>query len=204
MHDLISNCFFCLVRQALAHPIHRTHLPLEYLDADEHYALTTRKSLLAIQEADRLNITNSKHRLWFFDIFCHYYFAFYVHSSMCLYTLENMANDEQKRQFLPLAQSFSMTTTYAQTELGHGTDIRRLETEAIFDRATDSFVLNTPTLSSTKFWPGGLGRTVNYVLLMAQLYTPDRDHPRGLQMFLVQIRDMNTHEPLPGAFFEYK
>ncbi|CAF1374968.1 unnamed protein product [Rotaria sordida] len=52
-----------LIRLALAHPIHRTHLPLEYLNADEHYSITIRKSLLAIQEADRLNITNTKHRL---------------------------------------------------------------------------------------------------------------------------------------------
>jgi acyl-CoA oxidase len=117
---------------------------------------------------------------------------------MCLYAIETMTNEEQKRRFLPLAQSFHITTTYAQTELGHGTDLRRLETEAVFDRETDSFVLNTPTLTSTKFWPGSLGKTANYALLMAQLYTPDRDHPCGLQMFLVQIRDLNTHEPLPG------
>jgi acyl-CoA oxidase len=160
--------------------------------------VTIRKSLLAIQEADRLNITNGKHRAWFFDIFANNHFAFYVHTSMCLYTLETMTGEEQKRQFLPLAQSFRIITTYVQTELGHGTDIRRLETEAVFDRTTDSFVLNTPTLTSTKFWPGGLGQTANYILLMAQLYTPDRNHPCGLQMFLVQIRDLNTHEPLPG------
>ncbi|CAF1385836.1 unnamed protein product, partial [Rotaria sordida] len=183
----------------LAHPIHRTHLPLEYLNADEHYSITIRKSLLAIQEADRLNITNTKHRLWFAYVFTNHHFLFYVHTSMCLYALETMANEEQKRQFLPLAQSFRIITTYAQTELGHGTDLRRLETEAVFDCTTDSFVLNTPTLTSTKFWPGALGRSANYILLMAQLYTPNRDHSCGLQMFLVQIRDLNTHEPLPGV-----
>ncbi|CAF4702921.1 unnamed protein product [Rotaria sp. Silwood2] len=186
-----------LIRLALAHPIHRTHLPLEYLDADEHYSVTIRKSLLAIQEAARLNITNNKHRLWFSYVFTDSHFLFYVHTSMCLYALETMANEEQKQQFLPLAQSFRIITTYAQTELGHGTDLRRLETEAVFDRTSDSFVLNTPTLTSIKFWPGALGRTTNYVLLMAQLYTPNRDHPCGLQIFLVQIRDLNTHEPLP-------
>ncbi|CAF3714613.1 unnamed protein product [Rotaria sordida] len=188
-----------LIRLALAHPIHRTHLPLEYLNADEHYSITIRKSLLAIQEADRLNITNTKHRLWFAYVFTNHHFLFYVHTSMCLYALETMANEEQKRQFLPLAQSFRIITTYAQTELGHGTDLRRLETEAVFDCTTDSFVLNTPTLTSTKFWPGALGRSANYILLMAQLYTPNRDHSCGLQMFLVQIRDLNTHEPLPGV-----
>jgi acyl-CoA oxidase len=192
-----------VVRLALTHPIHRTHLPLEYLDANEHYSVTIRKSLLAVQEVDRLNINNNKHRQWFFDIFSNNHFAFYVHASMCLYVFETMANDEQKRQFLPLARSFRITTAYTQTELGHGTDIRRLETEAVFDHTTDSFVLNIPTLTATKFWPGALARTANYVLLMAQLYTPNRDHSCGLQMFLVQIRDLNTHEPLSGSIFYY-
>ncbi|UJR20018.1 hypothetical protein I4U23_023152 [Adineta vaga] len=188
-----------LIRLASSHPIHQTHLPFEYLSADEHYSLCIRKSFAAIDEVNRLNITNPKHRAWFYDIFVSYYFSFYIHTSMCLYAIENLASEEQKQQLLPLAQSFQIIASYAQTELGHGTDIRRLETEAVFDRKTDSFILNTPTLTATKFWPGSMGRTVNHVLLMAQLYTPDREHSCGIQMFLVQIRDLKTHEPLPGV-----
>ena len=117
---------------------------------------------------------------------------------MFLHTLETMASDEQQERILPLARSFQIIGTYAQTELGHGSNLQRLETEAVYDRATDTFVLNSPTITATKFWPGALGHSTNYVLLMAQLYTPDRDHPCGLQMFFVQIRDLKTHEPLPG------
>jgi acyl-CoA oxidase len=145
-----------------------------------------------------LNITDEKHRQWFCHLFANGRFVFYIHASMCLYAIETMGNEEQQRMFLPLARSYRMVTAYTQTELGHGTDLRRLETEAVFDRASDSFVLNTPTLTATKFWPGAVARTANYVLLMAQLYAPDHDHPCGIQMFLVQIRDMNTHELLPG------
>ena len=36
-----------------------------------------------------------------------------------------------------------------------GTNLLGLETTATFDRATDEFVLNTPRLSSMKWWPGG-------------------------------------------------
>lgn len=43
---------------------------------------------------------------------------------------------------------------YAQTEMGHGSDVQSLETIATFDRATDSFILDSPTLTSTKMWPG--------------------------------------------------
>ncbi len=45
--------------------------------------------------------------------------------------------------------------TYAQTELGHGTFVRGLETTATYDIDTQQFVIHSPTLSSTKWWPGG-------------------------------------------------
>ena len=44
--------------------------------------------------------------------------------------------------------------TYAQTELGHGTFIRGLETTATYDPSTEEFILNTPTLTAYKWWPG--------------------------------------------------
>jgi len=36
-----------------------------------------------------------------------------------------------------------------------GTNVRRLETTATYDPKTEEFVLNSPTITSTKFWPGG-------------------------------------------------
>lgn len=49
----------------------------------------------------------------------------------------------------------SSFVTFSQTELGHGTFIRGLETAATYDPATQEFVLNSPTLTSYKWWPGG-------------------------------------------------
>ena len=171
---------------------------MEYLDADDYYALIIRKSLIAFEEAKRLNITDNKVLGWFISVFTNGRFMFGLHTSMFIHTIETMASDEQKEKFLPLARSLEIIGTYAQTELGHGSNLQGLETEAVFDRTTDTFILNTPTLTATKFWPGALGRSTNYVLLMAQLYTPNRNYPCGLQMFFVQIRDLKTHEPLPG------
>ena len=36
-----------------------------------------------------------------------------------------------------------------------GTFIRGLETTATYDPQTEEFVLHSPTLASTKWWPGG-------------------------------------------------
>ena len=51
--------------------------------------------------------------------------------------------------------------------------------------------------SAFKWWPGGLGKTANYAVVMCQLVTPD-GISRGPHPFMVQLRDENTHEPLPG------
>uniref|UniRef100_A0A1X7TB56 Uncharacterized protein n=1 Tax=Amphimedon queenslandica TaxID=400682 RepID=A0A1X7TB56_AMPQE len=50
--------------------------------------------------------------------------------------------------------NFDIIGCYAQTELGHRTFIRGLETIATFDPSTEEFVMNSPTLTSIKWWPG--------------------------------------------------
>lgn len=82
--------------------------------------------------------------------------------------------------------------------MGHGTFIRGLETTAHYDEKKQEFVLHSPTLTSYKWWPGGLGQTANYAVVVAQLYTKGECH--GIHPFIVQLRDEKTHKPLPGTF----
>ena len=44
------------------------------------------------------------------------------------------------------------------TELGHGSDVSKLETTAHFDPEASEFILNSPTETSMKFWIGNLGK----------------------------------------------
>lgn len=53
-----------------------------------------------------------------------------------------------------------------------------------------------------KWWIGGLGRSADHAVVMAQLHTPDgRDGSlvkRGPYPFVVPLRDIKTRELLPG------
>ncbi|XP_053611144.1 probable peroxisomal acyl-coenzyme A oxidase 1 [Plodia interpunctella] len=122
---------------------------------------------------------------------------FLLHVGMFMPTIMGQCTPEQMAHWLPLAVDMKIIGTYAQTELGHGTFIRGLETTATYDPATEEFVLHSPTLSSYKWWAGGLGKTVNHCIVVAQLYTKGVCH--GIHPFIVQIRDMDTHMPLPGV-----
>uniref|UniRef100_A0A1A8BDP1 Acyl-coenzyme A oxidase n=2 Tax=Nothobranchius kadleci TaxID=1051664 RepID=A0A1A8BDP1_NOTKA len=119
-----------------------------------------------------------------------------LHLVMFLPTLLNQATPEQMERFFMLTWNLDIIGTYAQTEMGHGTHLRGLETTATFDPATQEFVLNSPTVSSIKWWPGGLGKSSNHAIVIAQLYSLGNCH--GLHAFIVPIRDMSTHQPLPG------
>ena len=76
-----------------------------------------------------------------------------------------------------------MIGCYCQTELGHGSDVAMLETTATFDSKTDEFVINSPNLTSTKWWPGDMGRYANHALVMARLIINENDY--GVAPFLV-------------------
>ena len=82
---------------------------------------------------------------------------------------------EQQAEWLSRAWNLDMIGTYAQTELGHGTFIRGLETTATYDPAAREFVLHSPSITAYKWWPGGLGKTANYAIVMAQLVTKVRE-----------------------------
>uniref|UniRef100_A0A2A4J068 Acyl-coenzyme A oxidase n=1 Tax=Heliothis virescens TaxID=7102 RepID=A0A2A4J068_HELVI len=121
---------------------------------------------------------------------------FLLHLGMFVPTIMGQCTPEQQAYWLPRALDMQIIGTYAQTELGHGTFIRGLETTATYDPETETFVLNSPTLTSYKWWAGGLGKTVNYCIIVAQLYTKGVCH--GTHPFIVQLRDEDTHMPLPG------
>ena len=119
-----------------------------------------------------------------------------LHGIMFVPTLINLGAKAQIEKFLPDSLSLRILGCYAQTEIGHGSDIQSLETTATYDPETEEFVLHSPTITSIKFWPGELGLTANYAAVYAKLIVKGECH--GVQVFIVPIRDLDTHKVLPG------
>ncbi|EEH41553.1 acyl-coenzyme A oxidase [Paracoccidioides lutzii Pb01] len=120
-----------------------------------------------------------------------------LHASMFLVTLRNQSTPEQAKLFLEPAERYEIIGCYAQTELGHGSNVQGLETTATWDPTDKTFVMHSPTLTASKWWIGSLGKTANHAIVMAQLIISGKRY--GPHPFVVPIRDLKTHEPLEGV-----
>ncbi|KAF9935540.1 Peroxisomal acyl-coenzyme A oxidase 1, partial [Modicella reniformis] len=111
----------------------------------------------------------------------------FLHEALFIPTLKTQLSDEQQKIWLP---------SYVQTELAHGSNLRKLETTATFIPETDEFEINTPTINSMKWWPGALAQTSTHCAIYARLILHGKDF--GVHPFLLQIRELGTHNPMPG------
>ncbi|KAJ9453660.1 putative peroxisomal acyl-coenzyme A oxidase 1.2 [Diplonema papillatum] len=118
-----------------------------------------------------------------------------THMGLFLPTIIGQASNQQKMLWVPRAMNFSIIGAYAQTELGHGSNVRALQTTAVYDAGEQCFFLNTPTLQSMKFWNSGAGLVATHCVCYAQLSTGGVNH--GVHVFFVQLRDEH-HRPLAG------
>uniref|UniRef100_A0A2C9WLI3 Acyl-coenzyme A oxidase n=1 Tax=Manihot esculenta TaxID=3983 RepID=A0A2C9WLI3_MANES len=119
-----------------------------------------------------------------------------LHWGMFVPAIKGQGTEDQQQKWLPLAHKMQIIGCYAQTELGHGSNVQGLETTATFDPATDEFVIHSPTLTSSKWWPGGLGKVSTHAVVYARLITGGQEH--GVHGFIVQLRSLDDHMPLPG------
>jgi acyl-CoA oxidase len=123
--------------------------------------------------------------------------GFYLHNGVFIPNIEGLGDDEQRAYWLPLAKTYQVIGCYAQTELGHGSNVQGLETTATFVKDADEFDLHSPTLSSTKWWPGALGATATHAVVYARLIIDGKDV--GIHSFIAQIRSLDNHAAMPGV-----
>ncbi|KAI4288567.1 MAG: hypothetical protein L6R35_002170 [Caloplaca aegaea] len=122
---------------------------------------------------------------------------YWLHVGMFLVTLREQGTPEQHKLFLEKAAKYEYIGCYAQTELGHGSNVRGLETTATWNPDDKTFTLHSPTLTASKWWIGSLGRTANHAIVMAQLVIQGNSY--GPHPFVVQVRDLKSHEPMENV-----
>ena len=111
--------------------------------------------------------------------------------------LERQMSDAQKAIWIPKAERFEILGSYCQTELGHGSNVKGIETTATFDRSRDGFVIDSPTVSSAKYWIGATGVWATHGIVVARLIIDGKEY--GNHLFLTQLRSLETQEAMPGV-----
>lgn len=64
--------------------------------------------------------------------------------------IKGQGTEEQHKKWLHLAYKMQIIGCYAQTELGHGSNVQGLETTATYDPKSEEFIIHSPTLTASK------------------------------------------------------
>ncbi|WOG97365.1 hypothetical protein DCAR_0416705 [Daucus carota subsp. sativus] len=115
----------------------------------------------------------------------------------------NLGTKKHRDKYFNGIDSVEYPGCFAMTELHHGSNVQGLETVATFDLLTDEFVIDTPHDGAIKWWIGNAAVHGKFATVFAKLMLPTHDTKgvtdMGVHAFIVPIRDMTTHETLPGV-----
>ena len=167
-----------------------------YLERKEEIQETHRKCYLFYRLTQENNIVTFSDDWWTLFFHMSDNSPLVLHFQMFTTVLLSQADEEQLSWWKEDALDMRILGCYAQTEIGHGSNIQGLETTATFVKENYEFLLHSPTISSTKFWIGALGFYATHAIVFAHLIVDHRSY--GVHPFLVQIRSQKDHELLPG------
>ncbi|XP_072176092.1 peroxisomal acyl-coenzyme A oxidase 1-like [Diadema setosum] len=184
--------------QALSDPAFKDPEDIAFMSEEQRHTNSIRKAIHMVRKMQELELTNHMDMHWF-RVAVHKVeeVPLGLHATMFSHAIYSQMSEEQHEKWLEAAFSYTLIGTYAQTEIGHGTFLRGLETTATYDPTTQEFELHSPTLTSMKWWPGNLGKTATHAIVAAQLYTGGSK--KGVHMFMVPLRSLETHLPHPGV-----
>ncbi|CAM6111624.1 unnamed protein product [Calypogeia fissa] len=92
-------------------------------------------------------------------------------------------------KWLKATEDYAIRGCFAMTELGHGSNVRGIETVTTYDPATQEFIINTPCESAQKYWIGGAAQHATHTIVFSQLNIGGSNE--GVHAFICQIREPN-------------
>ncbi|KAJ4842176.1 Acyl-coenzyme A oxidase 3, peroxisomal [Turnera subulata] len=104
-------------------------------------------------------------------------------------TVKALGTKRHHDEWLKATEDYKIMGCFAMTELGHGSNVRGLETVATYDARTAEFVINTPCETAQKYWIGGAANDATHAVVFTQLHMNGQN--QGVHAFIVQIRDAN-------------
>ncbi|KAG0247784.1 acyl-Coenzyme A oxidase, partial [Mortierella polycephala] len=132
---------------------------------------------------------------------CYYSESFtmrmYVHEMLFQQALTLFGSAEQQDKWIDDIVNWRVIGCFAMTELGHSSNLRGLETTSTYDRATNEWVIHSPTLTSTKWWIGMAGETATHTVAICQTLVDGEN--QGINWFIVPLRNTKTGKLLPGV-----
>jgi acyl-CoA oxidase len=111
-------------------------------------------------------------------------------------SIQRLGTDYHHKKYLPDAATTALMGCFAMTEISHGSNVYALETEAVYDRETDSFIVHTPRKSAGKSFIGNAATDGRLAVVFAQLIVAGQKH--GVHALVVPIRD-ESGAPMNGV-----
>lgn len=102
------------------------------------------------------------------------------HQSIGMKALVLHGTEEQKKRWLPRLASGEMIAAFALTEPEAGSDAASIKTTAVYDAATDTFVLN-----GSKHWISNGGFAEFFAVFAKDVNLPEKDEHRRITAFAV-------------------
>lgn len=110
-----------------------------------------------------------------------------------------LGTEKHHEKYLPDIGTLDLPGCFAMSELGHGSNVRDLETTAVYNPDTEAFTISTPNEAARKEWIGNAAEHGRLAVVFAQLRTRGRHH--GVHAFVVPIRDEDG-QPMPNVRIE--
>ncbi|XWS29508.1 hypothetical protein CRYUN_Cryun24cG0035000 [Craigia yunnanensis] len=114
----------------------------------------------------------------------------------------NLGTKKHRDKYFDGVDNLDYLGCFAMTELHHGSNVQGLQTIATFDPITDEFIIDTPNDGAIKWWIGNAAVHGKFATVFAKLILPSHISKgvsdMGVHAFIVPIRDLKTHQTLPG------